>query len=217
MFTGIIEEIGVLKEIKYGEKSSILVIEAKKVLEETKPGDSIAVNGICLTVTALGRNYFTADVMAESLRKTNLKDLKRESLVNLERALCLNGRLGGHIVSGHVDGTGVIEAFQREDNAVWVLVRADFSLLKYIVNKGSIAIDGVSLTVAYIDDIRFKVSIIPHTGDETILLKKHVGDTVNLECDIIGKYVEKLMYMKAESGEGSSGIDMTFLEQNGFI
>jgi len=217
LFTGIIEEIGVLKEIKYGEKSSILVIEAKKVLEETKPGDSIAVNGICLTVTALGRNYFTADVMAESLRKTNLKDLKRESLVNLERALCLNGRLGGHIVSGHVDGTGVIEAFQREDNAVWVLVRADFSLLKYIVNKGSIAIDGVSLTVAYIDDIRFKVSIIPHTGDETILLKKHVGDTVNLECDIIGKYVEKLMYMKAESGEGSSGIDMTFLEQNGFI
>lgn len=217
MFTGIIEEIGVLKEIKYGEKSSILVIEAKKVLEETKLGDSIAVNGICLTVTALGRNYFTADVMAESLRKTNLKDLKRESLINLERALRLNGRLGGHIVSGHVDGTGVIEAFQREDNAVWVLVRADFSLLKYIVNKGSIAIDGVSLTVSYIDDIRFKVSIIPHTGDETILLKKHVGDTVNLECDIIGKYVEKLMYMKAESGEGSSGIDMTFLEQNGFI
>jgi len=217
LFTGIIEEIGVLKEIKYGEKSSILVIEAKKVLEETKLGDSIAVNGICLTVTALGRNYFTADVMAESLRKTNLKDLKRESLINLERALRLNGRLGGHIVSGHVDGTGVIEAFQREDNAVWVLVRADFSLLKYIVNKGSIAIDGVSLTVSYIDDIRFKVSIIPHTGDETILLKKHVGDTVNLECDIIGKYVEKLMYMKAESGEGSSGIDMTFLEQNGFI
>lgn len=124
MFTGIIEEIGAIKEIRHGANSSILTIAAKKVLEETKAGDSIAVNGICLTVTRLGRDYFTADVMAESLRKTNLMDLKNGSLVNLERALSLNGRLGGHIVSGHVDGTGVIEAFQREDNAVWVSIRA---------------------------------------------------------------------------------------------
>lgn len=216
MFTGIIEEIGVIKEIKYGEKSSILTIEAKKVLEETKLGDSIAVNGICLTVTGSGTNYFTADAMAETLRKTNLKILKRGNPVNLERALKLSDRLGGHIVSGHVDGTGVIASFQREDNAVWVSIQADAGLLKYIVMKGSIAIDGVSLTVAYTKDGCFGVSVIPHTGDQTILLKKHVGDTVNLECDIIGKYVEKLMSAKAESGERSSGIDMSFLEKNGF-
>lgn len=216
MFTGIIEEIGVINEIKYGEKSSILTIEAKKVLEKTKLGDSIAVNGICLTVTGSGTNYFTADAMAETLRKTNLKTLKRGSLVNLERALRLNDRLGGHIVSGHVDGTGVIGSFQREDNAVWVSIQADAGLLKYIVTKGSIAIDGVSLTVAYTKDGCFGVSVIPHTGGQTILLKKHVGDTVNLECDIIGKYVEKLMYAKAESRERSSGIDMSFLEKNGF-
>jgi len=216
LFTGIIEEIGVINEIKYGEKSSILTIEAKKVLEKTKLGDSIAVNGICLTVTGSGTNYFTADAMAETLRKTNLKTLKRGSLVNLERALRLNDRLGGHIVSGHVDGTGVIGSFQREDNAVWVSIQADAGLLKYIVTKGSIAIDGVSLTVAYTKDGCFGVSVIPHTGGQTILLKKHVGDTVNLECDIIGKYVEKLMYAKAESRERSSGIDMSFLEKNGF-
>jgi len=216
LFTGIIEEIGVIKEIKYGEKSSILTIEAKKVLEETKLGDSIAVNGICLTVTGSGTNYFTADAMAETLRKTNLKILKRGNPVNLERALKLSDRLGGHIVSGHVDGTGVIASFQREDNAVWVSIQADAGLLKYIVMKGSIAIDGVSLTVAYTKDGCFGVSVIPHTGDQTILLKKHVGDTVNLECDIIGKYVEKLMSAKAESGERSSGIDMSFLEKNGF-
>jgi len=217
LFTGIIEETGMLGEIKHGEKSSVLTIKANKVLEETKTGDSIAVNGICLTVTSLGVNYFTADVMAESLRKTNLKDLKRGSRVNLERALSLSSRLGGHIVSGHVDGTGMIESFQREDNAVWISIQADEQLLKYIVGKGSIAIDGVSLTVAYIDDVRFKVSVIPHTGKETILLQKKPGDTVNLECDIIGKYVEKLMFMKKESRQSGSGIDMSFLEKTGFV
>lgn len=211
MFTGIIEETGTIKNIQKGEKSSNLTIEAAKVLDKTNVGDSIAVNGICLTVTKTGAGYFTADIMAESLRRTNLGDLRPGAHVNLERALCLNSRLGGHIVSGHIDGTGTISNLQREDNAVWVTVYTGENILKYIVEKGSIAIDGISLTVAYVDNEKFKVSIIPHTGDETILLKKKIKDTVNIECDIIGKYIEKFARC-----ENQSGITEDFLKENGF-
>jgi riboflavin synthase len=211
MFTGIIEETGTIKNIQKGEKSSNLTIEAAKVLDKTNVGDSIAVNGICLTVTKTGAGYFMADVMAESLRRTNLGDLRPGAHVNLERALCLNSRLGGHIVSGHIDGTGTISNLQREDNAVWVTVYTGENILKYIVEKGSIAIDGISLTVAYVDNEKFKVSIIPHTGDETILLKKKIKDTVNIECDIIGKYIEKFARC-----ENQSGITEDFLKENGF-
>ena len=214
MFTGIIEEIGTVRRIERGAKGARLTIGAKAVLEGTKIGDSIATNGVCLTVTTMTADSFTADVMAETLRRSGLGALQSGSPVNLERAMPADGRFGGHIVSGHIDGTGTVAALRREDNAVWVTVHAAPSLLRYIVEKGSIAIDGVSLTVAAVDTDGFSVSIIPHTGAQTILLGKKPGDTVNLECDVIGKYVEKLLGPHQE--KPGSGITMDFLVQNGF-
>ncbi len=199
MFTGIIEETGTLRQIVKGEKSSVLAIEAEKVLEGTQIGDSIAVNGICLTVTSLTDDSFSADVMAETMRRTNLGSQSVGSKVNLERALTPLTRMGGHIVSGHIDGIGKITSYVREDNAVWVTVETEKSLLKYIVEKGSVAIDGISLTVAYVDEICFKVSVIPHTASQTTLITKAVGDSVNLECDVIAKYVEKLLNVHSDS------------------
>lgn len=216
MFTGIIEEIGKIRAVKNGEKSSTLTISAKKVLENTVLGDSIAVNGICLTVTELGSDYFCADVMAETMRRTNLSQQKPDSPVNLERALTPLTRMGGHIVSGHIDGTGKITAYEKEDNATWVTVQTAEEILKYVVEKGSIAIDGISLTVAYVDDICFKVSIIPHTSQQTTLLKKGVGNTVNLECDVIAKYVERLMNFKAEK-KAEDNITEEMLIEYGFM
>lgn len=217
MFTGIIEEIGTVRRIERGAAGARLTIAAKTVLEDTKLGDSIATNGVCLTVVSMTSDTFSADVMAESLRRSNLDALQSGSPVNLERAMPANGRFGGHIVSGHIDGTGTIASQKREDNAVWVTVRTSSSLLRYIVGKGSIAIDGVSLTVAAVNESSFAVSIIPHTGAQTILLGKKPGETVNLECDVIGKYVEKLLtpYTSAEK-PATSGITMDFLARNGF-
>ena len=218
MFTGIVEETGILKSVRKGTKSSILTIGAKKVLEDTKIGDSICTNGVCLTVKKHGTDTFEADVMAESLRRTNLGDLHPGDPVNLERALRLCDRLGGHIVSGHVDGTGKILSQEREDNAVWVTIETKTEILKYIIEKGSITIDGISLTVAYVDEQIFKVSIIPHTGQETTLLKKKRGDRVNLENDLIGKYVEKLLgSSKDEMKPASKAINETYLKKYGFI
>ena len=218
MFTGIIEEIGIIQKIIKGEKSSVISIKASKILEETIPGDSICVNGVCLTVTKMTKDTFEADVMAETLRKSNIGKLSIGSKVNLERALKLEGRFGGHIVSGHIDGVGEIISLIKEDNATWVTVKTSKDILKYIVMKGSIAIDGISLTVAYIDNEVFKVSIIPHTGGETTLLHKKNGETVNLECDVIGKYIEKFMRLKEESGQIKKQLlDETFLRENGFI
>lgn len=217
MFTGIIEEIGTVRRIERGAAGARLTIAAKTVLEGTKLGDSIATNGVCLTVVAMTADSFSADVMAESLRRSSLGALQSGSPVNLERAMPLNGRFGGHIVSGHIDGTGTIASQKREDNAVWLTVHTSTSLLRYIVEKGSIAIDGVSLTVAAVNQTGFSVSIIPHTGAQTILLDKKPGETVNLECDVIGKYVEKLLtpYSPAEKS-ASSSITMEFLAQHGF-
>lgn len=219
MFTGIIEEIGTVKQMIPGTVSYRLTVNAKKVLDGTKVGDSIATNGICLTVTAIHGNSFDADVMAETVRRTNFSSLHAGSRVNLERALTLSSRLGGHIVSGHIDGTGRITDMTREDNAVWVTVNTKPELLRYMIEKGSIAIDGVSLTLAYVDSECFKVSVIPHTGEETILLTKKPGDTVNLECDLIGKYVEKLMMCRTEEENKPSGggISEAFLMENGFM
>lgn len=218
MFTGIIEEIGIIQEIIKGEKSSVISIKASKILEETILGDSICVNGVCLTVTKMTKDTFEADVMAETLRKSNIGKLSIGSKVNLERALKLEGRFGGHIVSGHIDGVGEIISLIKEDNATWVTVKTSKDILKYIVMKGSIAIDGISLTVAYIDNEVFKVSIIPHTGGETTLLHKKNGETVNLECDVIGKYIEKFMRLKEESVQIKKQLlDETFLRENGFI
>lgn len=218
MFTGIIEEVGEIKNIRRGQKSAQLTICGPVVTSDSKVGDSIAVNGVCLTATSISGDSFTADVMAESMRRTGLGSLSMGSRVNLERAMAAGGRFGGHIVSGHIDGTGYIKEFKREDNAVWVTISADKKILKYIIEKGSITIDGISLTVAYVDDVCFKVSIIPHTASETTLLGKKPGDVVNLENDIIGKYVEKLLGFKEENVvETKTGIDAEFLMKNGFM
>lgn len=213
MFTGLVEEIGTVDNIIKSGKSAKIAIKASKVTEDMKIGDSICTNGVCLTVTDFDKYGFLVDVMAESMRRSNLKDLSKGDKVNLERALKADGRLGGHIVSGHIDGTGTIERYSREDNATWITISAPTDLLRYIVEKGSIAIDGVSLTVAYVDNRIFKVSIIPHTSLATTLLEKKTGQRVNLECDIIGKYVERLMtFSKAEDK-----ISIDFLAENGFL
>lgn len=212
MFTGIIEEIGTVRRIEHGAKGARLTIQAKTVLEDTRIGDSIATNGVCLTVVSMTGDSFSADVMAESLRRSSLGTLQGGSPVNLERAMAANGRFGGHIVSGHIDGTGTIASQKREDNAVWVKIKTPAPLLRYIVEKGSIAIDGVSLTVAAVTDTDFSVSIIPHTGAQTILLGKKPGAPVNLECDVIGKYVEKLT-----APHKTGGISTNFLAENGFL
>ena len=224
MFTGIIEEIGTVASIERGAKSSRLTIKGQLIFEDMHIGDSIAVNGVCLTVTEKSENTFTADVMAETLRRSSLSNLSSGSRVNLERAMAADGRFGGHIVSGHIDGTGEIAGMDREDNAVWVTVKAPPGLLRYIIEKGSIAIDGISLTVAYVDNQCFKVSLIPHTAGHTTLLDKKSGDVVNLENDIVGKYVDKLLHFDEAQGlagnvetRAESGINTDFLKENGFM
>lgn len=217
MFTGIIEEIGTIKSINSTGISSLLCISANTILEDTKIGDSIAVNGVCLTVTSIKSNLFTADVMAETLRRSNLGSLIPQSKVNLERAMPANGRFGGHIVSGHIDGTGTIVETKPEGNAVWIKINCSDNLLKYIIHKGSITIDGISLTVAKVTDSDFSVSIIPHTAANTTLLQKKSGDVVNLENDVVGKYIEKLLsFQKIDEQKPQSKITEEFLRQNGF-
>lgn len=215
MFTGIVEEMGHVVHVISGSTSGELRIGAKKILEGTKVGDSVAVNGVCLTVTNLYKDGFTADVMPVTLQRSNLGKLNSGDGVNLERAMACDGRFGGHIVSGHIDGVGYIHEKHREGNACWVTVGAPKEILKLIVEKGSIAIDGISLTVARLQEDSFCVSIIPHTGEETTLLKKKPGDPVNLENDIVGKYVEKLLHIEKKE-EKKSGITMEFLQEHGF-
>ncbi|MDP4179991.1 MAG: riboflavin synthase [Bacillota bacterium] len=218
MFTGIVEELGKIKNIVHGRSSIKLNISCKKVLTDSKIGDSISVNGICLTVTQMGSDWFTADVMPETLRKTSLRDLDNSSSVNLERALRLSDRLGGHLVSGHIDGIGTITEKIEEDNALWYSIEADRDILKYVVMKGSVAIDGTSLTVAYIDESKFKVSLIPHTTSITTLGLKRAGDIVNIECDLIAKYIEKLFSGNNvdKKPEDKKSLSIEFLMENGF-
>ncbi len=215
MFTGLVEEIGTIQSITKGVKSAQIVIKANKVLEDIKIGDSISTNGVCLTVAAFESKSFLVDVMAETMRRSNLKHLSIGEKVNLERALRLGDRLGGHMVSGHIDGTGIISKYENEDNAVWVTVATSREVLRYIVQKGSIAIDGISLTAAYVDEAVFKVSVIPHTKEVTALLGKKEGSEVNLECDMVGKYIEKLLFEKEQAPIGK-GIDFNFLSEHGF-
>lgn len=215
MFTGIVEEIGTVEEIKRGQHSAVLKIRAAKVLEDAKIGDSIAVNGICLTVTTLLSNAFTADVMHETLNRSSLAGLKHGSAVNLERAMQANGRFGGHIVAGHVDGVGKITEIRRDDTAIWYTIAAKPEILRYVVEKGSITIDGISLTVARVSAGQFAISAIPHTVSQTVLKERKEGDIVNLETDIIGKYIEKLM-QPAAAPQKTSGITKEFLTQYGF-
>ncbi|WP_053942191.1 riboflavin synthase [Kallipyga gabonensis] len=218
MFTGIIEEIGRIKAIRRGRASAELEIAAKKVLEDVQVGDSIATNGICLTVTGFSPSSFRADVMHETLNRTAFQSLKVGSPVNLERAMVANGRFGGHMVSGHIDGTGKIMALEEDDNALWVTIGTSPDILRYIVEKGSIAIDGISLTVATVGADRFQVSLIPHSLKETNLQYKKKGAPVNLECDMVAKYVDKFLSKVAGEGggEGGSGLTREFLLRNGF-
>ncbi len=215
MFTGIIEEIGTVRQIQKGRHSAVLHIEARTVLEGLKIGDSIAVNGVCLTVISFHSDGFAADVMHETLNRSSLAHLRSGSHVNLERAMSANGRFGGHMVAGHVDGVGQIIRIQKDDTAVWYTVQAASSVMRYIVEKGSVAIDGISLTVAEVSTESFSVSVIPHTATVTVLSERRVGDTVNLETDIVGKYVEKLL-QPGEAKAASSGLTEEFLTRYGF-
>lgn len=215
MFTGLVEEVGTVKYVLKSSKSAKISIEAKKILEDVKLGDSISTNGVCLTVTEFANNSFTVDVMPETIRHSNLRNIKIGSKVNLERALRVGDRLGGHLVSGHIDGVGIITEYKVEENATWVSIKAPSELLKYIIKKGSVALDGTSLTVAYVDDEIFKVSIIPLTKEETTILSKKTGEEINIECDMVGKYIEKFtMYNEKET---KKGIDINFLRNNGFL
>lgn len=214
MFTGIIEEIGQVRHILSSHVSGQLTVCAKTVLEGTNPGDSIAVNGVCLTVTRFDTRSFTADVMPETLRRSNLGQLRPGNPVNLERAVPVGGRFGGHFVSGHIDSTGVIRHVEQERNAVWIRIEAPTDTIRLIVEKGSVAIDGISLTVADVTNQDFAVSIIPHTGGQTTLLTKKAGDLVNLENDLIGKYVQKLLCVPQNTHTGT--ITMDFLQKHGF-
>lgn len=206
MFTGIVEEIGTIISSR-----NPLIVRVSKILEDIHIGDSIAVNGTCLTVTAFTKDSITLDVMNETYSKTNLGNLKAGNKVNLERAMSANGRFGGHIVSGHIDGTGILTDISSDGIAKWLTITTEKDILNYIVLKGSVALDGVSLTVAHVDNKCFKVSIIPHTQSETTLLSKPIGSTINIENDIIGKYIEKFMHPNNESK-----ITLDFLRENGF-
>ena len=214
VFTGIVEECGTVLDVLKNGVSGSVQIQASTVLEGTKTGDSIAVNGVCLTVTKLTKSSFTADVMAETFRRTNLGSLGKNSRVNLERAMAADGRFGGHIVSGHIDGTGVISRIKEEGNAVWIYISAPQSILNLIVEKGSVAVDGISLTVAAVSDKEFAFSVIPHTRENTALSGKKTGAVVNLENDIIGKYVQKLTGTAQinESSETQSERDKKILD-----
>ena len=224
MFTGLVEELGILQSVRHGSASAQLNIAAGKVTQDIKIGDSIAVNGVCLTAVKFSSQGFTADVMAETLSKTNLGNLKPGDRVNLERALRLGDRLGGHMVSGHIDGVGTVAAKETLDIAILITINAPPEVLRYIIKKGSVAIDGTSLTVVDFTDNSFQVSLIPHTAKETTLGFKKPGDTVNLEGDIIGKYIERLLQTRETYGTptdksniAKTSVSLGFLAEHGFV
>ena len=208
MFTGIIEETGRVKTITQNR----ITVEAKIVTEGTKPGDSIAVNGVCLTVTKIGKDFFDADISPETLRVTALDNLKSGSLINLERAVQVGARLGGHIVTGHVDGTGSGKYIKKEGGFYNIAIEIPSELTKYVVKKGSITVNGISLTVADINTDIVSIAVIPHTFENTNLKNLQVGENVNIETDILAKYVEKFL----STSDNKSGISMEFLMKHGF-
>ena len=215
MFTGIIEEVGEIQSIKKGANSAVITIKASTVLGDLHLGDSVALNGVCLTAVSIGKNNYSVDVMHETLNRSALIQLSLGQHVNLERAMPANGRFGGHIVAGHVDGTGKITEIRRDDNAVWYTIQASPQIMKYIVTKGSVTVDGISLTVAKVSETDFSISAIPHTVKITVLGERKEGDIVNLETDIIGKYVEKLITPVKEQPI-KSNITRDFLNKYGF-
>ncbi len=217
MFTGIIEELGVVNTIIRGSKSIMLSIACEKIIDDVRIGDSIAVDGVCLTVTKKEGNWFFVDVMPETMRVTGMHKLKVAGKVNIERALKLSDRLGGHIVSGHIDGTGKIIERREEENALRITIEASADILKYIITKGSVGIDGISLTVAEVNTQYFKVSLIPHTTMNTTLGSKKIGESVNIECDVIGKYVEKLLNQSSLDVNNKKRSTLELLKENGFM
>ncbi|WP_456278459.1 riboflavin synthase [Bacillus sp. AK128] len=216
MFTGIIEEIGTVDQMVQQGEAIVLTLQAKKVLEDVHLGDSISVNGVCLTVTSFTNNKFTVDIMPETVRATSLQTLQKGSSVNLERAMAANGRFGGHFVSGHVDGIGTIRKKTRVSNAVYYEIEVPEDLRRFILLKGSICVDGTSLTVFGTTDKTFTISLIPHTLNETILGQKGVGDIVNLECDMLAKYIEQFVFLREKEAK-SSGMSESFLREHGYL
>ncbi|WP_286033677.1 riboflavin synthase [Fusobacterium necrogenes] len=216
MFTGLVEEMGEVLSIESGEKSLKLKIKCKKVLEKAKLGDSIATNGTCLTVTKLGSDYFTADCMYETVKRTNLKRLTVGDKVNLEKSITLATPLGGHLVTGDVDCEGRVVAIISEGIAKIYEIEIERKYMKYIVEKGRVTLDGASLTVMKLGDMTFGVSLIPHTQEMITLGKKRVGDYINVETDLVGKYVERLLKFQDEPFKENEGITMEFLLKNGF-
>lgn len=216
MFTGLIEEIGTIAQISQSQEGLVLAVSCREILKQLNIGDSVAVNGVCLTARKITSSCFYADVMPVTLRRSNLKALQIKSQVNLERAISAGDRFGGHMVSGHIDGMGRVDRVSKEGNAVKVQITVPEALAKYIIEKGSVAIDGISLTVAAVSGQALMVSIIPHTGQNTTLTQKRTGDLVNIECDLVGKYTMK--YVELQGGDPKSkGIDTGFLREHGFL
>lgn len=216
MFTGLIEEIGSISSIEKGRNSYQIGILANKILTDTKIGDSICTNGACLTVTKIHSDNIIVDMMSETVKMTNFSKLKIGSKVNLERAMRLSDRLGGHLVSGHIDGTGKITAIIKDDIAWRFEIETSTEIISKMLDKGSITVDGISLTIARVREDSFEISIIPHTAKATTLLCKKINDTVNLETDMIGKYVLRFLSPQKKE-ETSSRVNLAFLQENGFI
>jgi riboflavin synthase len=216
MFTGIIEEVGSIEQMKQTGSAIVMTVASKKIVEDIHLGDSIAVNGVCLTVTSFTKGSFTVDVMPETVKATSLRQLSRGSKVNLERAMAAGGRFGGHFVSGHFDGIGEIVKKQKQDNAIYYEIKVSEAMRNYIIMKGSIAVDGTSLTVFGVTEDTFTISIIPHTVSETIIGAKGPGDVVNIECDMVGKYIEQFTCRRFQPGIQTSTLTGNFLEEHGF-
>lgn len=214
MFTGIIEEIGSVKQIQPGAQSMTVTIAASLVLTDVRVGDSIAVNGVCLTVKSFTKDQFAADVMPETVSSTSLRQLAVGSSVNLERALAANGRLGGHFVTGHVDGIATIRDKRTVDNALYIRLSLPQGYDSYLLHKGSIALDGTSLTIFEVKDSDITISLIPHSQEMTVIAKKQIGDVVNFECDMLAKYVENMLQKRQLAGQTMS---KDFLQQHGFM
>lgn len=221
MFTGIIESFGTIEQIESTGEGKVLSISCDLDLSETKIGDSIAVNGACLTAVSLGKHQFKVDMAPETVERTTFKQMSVGTRVNIERALRLSDRIDGHLVSGHIDGTGIISSIQKKSNAVIINVQVDSKLGSDMIEKGSVAIEGISLTINQCSDTDFQVSIIPHTAAITTIGLKKVGDTVNIETDMIGKYVKKILQGRSSANDafssGKKDISMELLAKNGFL
>ena len=220
MFTGIIEELGTVISLQRGSKAAVLTIKGNIIFEDLKPGDSVAVNGVCLTATNISGNTFKADVMNETFNRSSLGKLKKGDVVNLERAMAANGRFGGHMVAGHVDDVGELVGIKQDDNAVWFMIKAPRKIMKYCIEKGSIALDGISLTIAKRTEDTLSVSMIPHTIKSTNFGYKKTGDLINLENDMVGKYIDTLIHFKEKQEDKneskSAGLTMEMLRNAGF-